>query len=99
MWKHTKSPVLKRVINEKALFNVLTKYANPRYYSNSCRNKHGRSVEHHSLVDITGFFLRNKEHLLVNCKDHGPYSNCQQSYIFQVNTTSGLCQPFRRQPC
>ena len=45
MWKSTKNPVLRAVINEKALFNTLTQYSNPRYVAIPCRDRESDPME------------------------------------------------------
>lgn len=42
-------------------------------------------------VDITEFFAKNKDALLVECKDERDYSHCQEYYLFQVHKDQQLC--------
>ena len=45
MWKSTKNPVLRAVINEKALFTTLTQYSNPQYVTTPCRDRDSETME------------------------------------------------------
>ena len=45
MWKSTKNPVLRAVINETALFNTLTQYSNPQYVATPCRDRDSDPME------------------------------------------------------
>ena len=44
MWKSTKDPVLRAVIDEKALFNTLIQYANPQYVATPCRDRDSETM-------------------------------------------------------
>ncbi len=45
MWNNTNKHALRAVINEKALFDLLTTYAYPQSNTMKCQSKEGESVK------------------------------------------------------
>ena len=88
-----------RVADEKSIFNILTQYASPTAVADSCESENGNREDTSSPVDIVAYFQNHNQSLFVDCNAHGAFSHCQQYYLFQFNSSSRVCQPFKRQPC
>ena len=92
-------PQTQHVADEKSIFNILTQYASPTAAAESCESENGSREGASFPVDIVAYFQNHTQSLFVDCTRRGTFSHCQQYYLFQFNSSSRICQPFKRQPC